>query len=290
MSLGSRIAWRSILNFAKIACPTAAVTMFAFGCGTAASREPKPGVLGPPKAPIACTRYAAPSGDDRAPGTARRPYRSAQRLVDALQAGGTGCLEPGVYRENVAIRRGGSPGKPVTLTSADGRGALLRGSLFIPQSAAYVTVSNMALNGDVGGASSPPSPQVNGDYVRFDNVDITNDHTGICVVIGGAARTYGIPRGTSIVYSRIHDCGRLPATGFEHGIYVAHSRGAVISDNYIYDNADWGIHLYPDAMGSVISHNIIDGNGSGVIIAGTRDSASSNNYISHNVISNSRKG
>jgi parallel beta-helix repeat protein len=153
-----------------------------------------------------------------------------------------------------------------------------------------VTISNLSLNGNDGDAPNQASPQVNGNYVTFDNVEITNDNTGICVMIGGAAQTYGIPWHTSIVHSRIHDCGRLPPTRYEHGIYLAYSRGARILGNYIYDNADWGIHLYPNAIGSRISNNIIDGNGSGLIIAGAGDTASSQNYIGHNVFSNSRYG
>ena len=45
--------------------------------------------------------------------------------------------------------------------------------------------------------------------------------------------------------NRIHDCGELPATNHQHGIYVAHAIGTVIRDNWIYDNADRGFSFTP---------------------------------------------
>ena len=58
------------------------------------------------------------------------------------------------------------------------------------------------------------------------------------------------------------------AAGHDHGIYVEGADNARIVDNVFYANADWGIHLYPDAEGSYIAHNVIDGNGAGLIFAG----------------------
>jgi len=127
---------------------------------------------------------------------------------------------------------------------------------------------------------------VNAAHTTFYDVDVTNDHTGICFVLGGSAADYGVADHTTIARSRIHDCGVLPRSHFDHGIYVAHSRAATIVDNAIYDNADWGLHLYPDAQGTTVMFNVLDGNGDGVILAGTDDMASSDNRIAHNVVSN----
>src|SRR5436190_17009655 len=46
----------------------------------------------------ACDRYAAPHGSNGAPGTAKRPFHTPQRLVDSLHRGQTGCLRGGGYR------------------------------------------------------------------------------------------------------------------------------------------------------------------------------------------------
>ena len=67
--------------------------------------------------------------------------------------------------------------------------------------------------------------------------------------------------------NRIHNCGQLPPTNHHHGIYVEASDGARITDNWIYDNADRGIQLFPDAQGTYVARNVIDGNGQGVIFS-----------------------
>ena len=67
---------------------------------------------------------------------------------------------------------------------------------------------------------------------------------------------------------------RLPATGFDHGIYLNQTRGVRITNNYIYDNADYGVHLYPNAQGTYVANNVIDGNGRGVTFSGEGSTAS----------------
>ncbi len=88
--------------------------------------------------------------------------------------------------------------------------------------------------------------------------------------------------------NRIHDCGRLPATNKDHGIYVVDARNTVIRDNWIYDNADRGIQLYPDAQRTRIVGNVIDGNGEGIIFGGTGGVTSNHNLVKGNVITNSK--
>lgn len=232
-----------------------------------------------------CTRYASPTGSDSGGrGTLQSPYRTVQALVDSLQPGETGCLEGGVYREDVSIHRGGTRGRRITLTSAPGARAVVQGVLWVAGGANFVTVSNLRLDGRNG--AGVPSPQVNADYTLFYGDDVTNDHTGICFVLGGSAGTYGVASHTTIARSRIHGCGTLPATHLDHGIYLEHTRGTEILDNYIYDNADWALHLFPDAQDSNIQYNVVDGNGDGLIIAGTGGMASSGNYVAHNIFSN----
>jgi len=261
------------------------------GAGMGAAGTGVGGIRSAPEvalAPVSCTRYASTTGSAAATGSAKRPFGSVQALVNSLQPGQTGCLLAGTYSENVTVRRGGLSGRPVTLAGAPGGFAVVRGTLWIANGADYVTVRNLALDG--ASSSGLPSPQVNGNFATFYRVDVTNDHTGICFVIGGSSETYGVPHGTTIARSRIHDCGKLPPSHFDHGIYIAHSVGAIIVDNDVYDNADWGLHLFPDAQGSNIQYNVLDGNGDGAIIAGTADMASSGNTIARNIISDSIDG
>jgi parallel beta-helix repeat protein len=227
-----------------------------------------------------CDRFASPH-----PGAVRA-------LLARLHPGQRGCLRRGVYRGDVTIHRGGRPGAPIRLTSAPGQRATIAGVLWITDRANDVEIS--ALNLDGANRGEQPSPQVNGDRVALRGNDITNRHTGICVILGGAFQRYGLAVAPVIQGNRIHDCGRLPRTNHDHGIYVEGTRGARITGNLIYGNADYGVHLYPDADRSLIANNVIEGNGGGVIVAGaeggeySRAYASDGNVIERNVISGSR--
>jgi parallel beta-helix repeat protein len=235
---------------------------------------------------VGCDRLADPSGNDAAAGTPAAPFRTVQRLVDALAPGQTGCLAAATFVENVKVEAAGRQDAPITLKSAPGGRATLRGRLWVADSAADVVVSDLALDGR--NDSTLPSPTVNGDRITFLRDDVTNHHTGICFVIGDSNGQWGLAHDTVIQETRIHDCGRVPATNQDHGIYVEGSRNAKIVDNYIYDNADRGVQLYPDAQNTLISRNIIDGNGEGIIFSGAYGLTSSGNAVTYNVISNSR--
>jgi parallel beta-helix repeat protein len=238
-------------------------------CGSAAAR---------------CRRYAATDGSNHSPGSAHAPFRTVQRLVNSLRGGQTGCVGPGVYRENVVFRNGGHRHAPITLRSA-GRGRTeIVGRMWIARSANYVHVSHMVLDGR--NSEVLPSPTVDsiGDSFSYD--DVTNDHTGICFELGSSAG-WGRAVATLITHNRIHDCGVLPPTNVNHGIYVGNSLGARIINNEIYDNADRGIQLYWNAQYTTVAGNIIDHNGEGVMIGGDGVTASSHNLIADNVITNS---
>src|SRR3954466_2724796 len=124
-----------------------------------------------------CTRLAAPSGSDSAPGTPASPYRTVQKLVDALSAGETGCLRAGTYREDVDIRSGGNSSRPLRLTSYSGEKATVVGELEVHKTAPFVVVDHLYLNGRTAGRVSQ---FVNAHDVTFRDNDVTNDHTGIC--------------------------------------------------------------------------------------------------------------
>jgi hypothetical protein len=236
-----------------------------------------------------CTKVASTSGSDAAAGTEAQPYRSAQKLVDSLGAGQTGCLRAGTYSGNVKVTGSGAAGAPLTITSYPGERATVTGKLWITDSADFVTVASLNLDGRNDG--NLPSPAVNGDDVTFTDDDVTNHNTTICFNLGPT--TYGRAYRTLIERSRIHNCGELPATNLDHGIYVEHTTGARIVDNQIYDNADRGVQLYPDAQASYVARNVIDGNGEGVLIAGGAEDfgaqASSDNVIEQNLITNSNQ-
>lgn len=218
-------------------------------------------VIGPPSAPS--------GGEDEA----------VERLLRSLGPGQTGCLRSGAYYGEVKVQS-----SHVKLRSYPGDSARIAGRLWVTQSASDVLIADLRLDGR--NRAELPSPTVNGSDIRFAGVNVTNGHTGICFDIGSSR--YGRAREVVIEHSRVHSCGRLPANNTEHGIYVASARDTRIVSNLIYDNADRGIQLYPDAQNTVIEHNIIDGNGEGIIFSGAEGRASSNNLVQHNVITDSR--
>ncbi|MFN8121224.1 MAG: right-handed parallel beta-helix repeat-containing protein [Thermoleophilia bacterium] len=233
-----------------------------------------------PAATADCAKYASTSGSDSAAGTAASPYRTAQKLADSLGAGQTGCLSGGGVFGGVRFNRGG-----IALTSTPGQPrATLLGNTTVPDSSNDVTIENLILNGRTSGQRV--SPDIEGDRVVIRNNEITNDHTAICLHIGSNAG-FGMAYDVVVEGNRIHDCGRLPATGYDHGIYVNNAERTRIVNNAIYDNADYGVHLYPGAKNSYVANNVIDGNGRGLTFSGDTSLYSYGNLVENNIISNS---
>jgi nitrous oxidase accessory protein NosD len=210
--------------------------------------------------------------------------RAVQRMVDSLRPGQVGCLRQGTYHGTVSIRRGGRPGQPITLRPRPGARARLVGALMVSRRASDVIVRGLYLDGR--NRDNDPSPIVNGRRIRFIDNDVTNDHTSICFALGNPR--FGVAREVTIQRNRIHDCGKLPATNLEQGVYVALARDTRVVGNWIYANADQGVQLYPDARGTYVAGNVIDGNGEGIIFGGAERVAASGNLVQGNVISNSQ--
>ncbi len=215
---------------------------------------------------------------------------SVQQLVDSLLPGETGCLRAGGYSQSVTITRGGVAGRPVTLRSYPGDKATLTGRLVVKKGADFVVVEDLWLDGR--NAGNLPSPTVNGNDVIFRNNDVTNQHTAICFVLGASnvdsSATYGRALRPVVERNRIHNCGKLPAANHDHGIYVEGTDDAQIRGNWIYDNADRGIQLYPDAQRTSVTGNVLDGNGTNLIFSGDLGIASSNTIVRGNLITRAK--
>jgi parallel beta-helix repeat protein len=228
----------------------------------------------------ACDRVAALGGNDRARGTADAPFRTVRRLVSALRPGETGCLRSGTYREDVTLAA-----HDVTLREYPGAQATIAGRFWVKRGGDHNTISGLRLDGR--NRRGLPSPTINADDTTLVGNVITDRHTTICLLIGSPG--YGRAQRTIVRENRIHDCGRRPATNQDHGIYVAQADDTRILDNVIYDNADRGIQLYPDAQGTLIQGNVIDGNGEGIIFSGLGRASSAGTTVRGNVIANARK-
>lgn len=222
-----------------------------------------------------------------------RPGFGLARALDAASPGETICLTAGDFDAGrLVIERSGSRDAPITLRSASpSRRATIHGAILLADSANYWTIEDLRLDGR--NRWNMPSPMISGDHSVWRRLDVTNHHAGagasgggICFSLGQLSH-YGYAGWTTIEQSRIHDCGI--SDNHNHGIYVTATTGTtVIRDNWIYRNGDRGIQLYPAATRVLIAHNVIDGNGSGVIFSGLGSQTSSDVTVVGNIISNSR--
>jgi len=244
-------------------------------------------IVGPggASAAISCSRYASPTGSDTAAGSTTAPYRTVNKLVASLAAGQAGCLKAGTYTGGARFDHGGAPGSPITLTTdpASASRAVVAGRFYVTDAANDVVVSHIFIDGRGGGAGTPV---VNGDRITFQGNEVTNFNTAICFILGNSS--FGRARDVVLDGNRIHNCGVIPRTNMDHGIYVAAADRTIIRNNYIYDNADRGVQLYPDAQGTLIANNVIDANGEGIIFSGEGATTSNNNVARDNVITNAQ--
>jgi hypothetical protein len=203
-------------------------------------------------------------GRDDAPGTLGSPFRTIARLLAALRPGDVGCLLGGTYDESVVVTRAGTAGRPITLRGAPGVRARIAGAVWVTNSADWVTISGLGIDGST--AARAYAVLVQGDDVLLGDVEITNPKhdpdrvNGICLTAGHGfeAQPANIAVNLTVVHSRIHDCGD---DAHEHGIYLESTRNARVVDSVIYAIQGYGISMYPDAQGSTIEYNVIDGNG-----------------------------
>ena len=269
---------------AAIACGRAALASVALGLAMAClAAAPAPALA----APTSCDKLAAPGGSEGGNGSPEAPFATAQQLADALAPGEVGCLRAGTYGGGLSVGHGGSPDAPIVLRSYPGEQATITGRVYIEQGSDYVTIADLELDGNyqADGSEPLPSPTVNADDTTFEGDDVTNENTAICFDLGNSS--WGAAGSTVIVEDHIHNCGVLPATNQDHGIYVADATNTHIVDNLIDHNADRGIQLFPSSTGAVITGNVISENGEGIIFSGEDGVASDDNVVEHNLIVNS---
>jgi hypothetical protein len=230
-----------------------------------------------PSACVACTKYASPAGSDMADGSAATPFLTAGKLIKTLTSGQTGCLQEGTFTEDVTFAKGGSGANPITLTAAPGAHPVLKGVVTIPDTTDYISVANLVLDGAT--VTKAAGPLVRGDHVALRGNDITNVGAD-CVTLGDPI--FGPAKTAVIEGNRIHGC--------KAGIVGRMAESTVVAHNFIFDNTGDGVSLLPNGDSSTIEHNVIDGNGSGVLFGSDGRVGSNGNVVRQNVISNSLAG
>ena len=250
--------------------PNAVRTLVALGSCAAALTGGAAGA----DAAAACSRVAAPSGSDSAAGSEAAPYRTVQKLVTSLTAGQTGCLRTGTYGgSDVTMHR-----PDVTLTSFPGERATITAFLEVYPEAARARLQNLKFDSTNNGNATGVKLQADG--VLFADNELTKGNRGICLMAG----TWHAARDIVIERNHIHHCGPS-GSKYDHQVYLAGTRNATVRWNVLDANAGgWGVHMYPDADGTLVEHNVIDGNHGGVVFAGDDSDHSDNNVVRYNAV------
>ncbi len=241
-------------------------------------------VAPPASASTSCSIVAAPYGSDSAAGTAAAPYLTVQRLVDSLDPGQTGCLRAGTYGGEPLYMR-----EPDTaLQSYPGERATLTAFLEVTPEAPRARVSGLTI--DTSGNENSVGTKLQADDAVLSDNTITKDGEGICVLAG----TYNPAQRVIIERNYMYDCGAAvkpdgSKNKFDHLIYLYGTRNAIVRWNILSANAGgWGVHLFSDADGTLIEHNVIDDNEGGVIFAGDGlGNTSDDNVVRNNAITGS---
>jgi len=234
-----------------------------------------------------CDRFAATDGDDDGAGTLERPFGTPERLLRSLRPGEMGCLRGGTYRPAAEslfhFDRGG--GKiPITLASYPGERARLLGNVQVSRLARGLVLARLEIEG-TGGANSL---KIYAEDVVVEDSDLTNHGRGESCMILGSSSGEGQARRVIVRRNRFHDCGSSANENKDHGIYAQNVVDSRIIGNVFWNSAAYAIQLYPNAEGTLVAHNVIDGDvlsiRGGILFGGDSSHVSTNNVVEHNVI------
>jgi Right handed beta helix region len=234
-----------------------------------------------------CSRFASPEGSDSRRGTKNRPFRTAQRLIDSLRPGQTGCLRSGTYSATdefvVRFDHGGRPGARITLRSYPGERATLLGNVSVTNDSDYVTLSRLRIEG-TGGSNTV---KIYAAHAVVESSVITNAWRGrSCMILG--SDSYGVAVGPIVRRNRFRECGSRFNGNQDHAVYAQSVVDGTIIGNVFWNSAAYAIVLYPNAQRTRVAYNVVDGSApsvrGGVLFGGESSQASSDNVVERNVI------
>jgi hypothetical protein len=234
------------------------------------------------------------------------PCQTITRALSKVSGAGDAVyVNPGNYAERVVIAKSGLPGNPVIVTTAPGHtweatislpdniltGNTVATTVSVRENTTDVIFNGFVVVGELGRAGSAPN---DGGYVGTalfirdqgtDRIALTNN-----IVFNGLSN--GIKGGVASGGTYTAD-GNISfnngTSTLNHGIY-AYADNWVITRNYFFDNAGFGIHSYSltpsHPQNQSVSANVSLYNGlSGIVVSGQ------NNSFTHNVsVSNATEG
>jgi len=179
------------------------------------------------------------------------------------------------FSEHVTVASGGDPGNPARIRGA---GAVLKGLIRVTRDGHDLVLEDLHVHGD--GSPVDAIVSIGGPRITLSRMSVDGpnyrDANMTCV------RLHGRAAGVVLRWMVIHNCTRARRTNlYAPGIVVANARGTRIVDSIVYHTFGDAIVLAPNAHGTRIANTLIDGNSSGIYIAGR----SSGNVISNNIIS-----
>ena len=126
-----------------------------------------------------------------------------------------------------------------------------------------------------------------GDGQFLDACEVTNFHSTIGVHV---QNYYGVaPIGARITRCRIHHCGKMPRTNYDHGIYLGVCKDVTVRGNWIHDNADRGVQCYSDADRVLVEFNTFVANNQNMHFGGWRHGDLGLRHRAPNVIAYGRE-
>lgn len=237
--------------------------------------------------------YVATNGDDAntcaMAQNINTPKRTLNSALLCLQAGATLYIREGTYSEALQniIPSGTSWTNPVTIAAYSAETAILKpiGTehvLPFKNGEQYIEIDG--LNLDASGVLSEAIKITSAHHIRIKNTEVKNSKVNGILANG----TTGY---NEFINLKVHDNSTTDNSALTgHGIFVSNSYN-LIENSEIYNNAGWGIHLYPlPASNNVIRNNRVHDNarvgnrGPGIGIYGP------NNIAYNNIVWNNKTG
>jgi hypothetical protein len=221
---------------------------------------------------------------------------SIENAAKALPNGQVLCVRGGIYTEgdkrlNLAVS--GTSSAPKKIKAYPGERVELRGAII--GTGSHWVIEGLFVDASYSPVQTTPGkdgPRTNTDQaikwtagtnLRFDSVELINrrsdlnpDLAGSCLFFGGTK-----PTNITIENSSIHQCGQLPRTNHEHCLYLGHSSGLTVRNNWVYDCADRSIKLAPDTDNALVVGNLVDSEHQAGI---SLDQSANNDTVRNNVV------
>ena len=164
---------------------------------------------------------------------------------------------------------------------------IVKGHHRLEQRAVGAGLQSLRLHGGAGVLNGGFGPLMYGDAQFLDACEVTNFNATIGVHV---QNYYGVaPIGARITRCRIHHCGKLPRTNYDHGIYLGVCKDVTVRGNWIHDNADRGVQCYSDADRVLVEFNTFVGNNQNMHFGGSDTATSDYVTARKNIIAYGRE-